>query len=510
MLTINRPLIIGILLGVVLGIALGILTGMLAPGANQTAGSSDPEARKPLYWVAPMDDNYRRDGPGKSPMGMDLIPVYADDIAASEPGTVSISPQLVQNFGVRTAAVEQAPVTSKITTVGYVKYDEDSLVHIHPRVEGWVETLFVKAAGDPVSQGQALYSLYSPQLVNAQEELLLALRRDNQTLIAAARERLRSLQSTPEFIQQLEKSRRIQQKVTFYAPQSGVIDNLKIREGFYVQPGTTLMSIGKLDSVWVEAEVFERDSARVKKGLPVLMELDFLPGKSWSGVVNYVYPTLDPRSRTLRVRLKFDNPDTDLKPNMFAQVSILLESQEPVLRVPREAVIRSGKQDRVVVVMGPGQYKSVAVEIGRVGDENIEILSGLQQEDRVVSSAQFLIDSESSKSSDFRRMEVYSSSTDNSRSQTAIPYQSAAVKGIVRAVNTDQRSLTIHRDAIDKWSRPAATMEFFLADDMPVPDLAVGTAIHFEFEVRDELTLVNWTEITAASPEQQPGVQVDD
>jgi Cu(I)/Ag(I) efflux system membrane fusion protein len=368
--------------------------------------AANGEERKPLYWVAPMDANYRRDGPGKSPMGMDLVPVYASADAGleQESGTVEISPEVVNNLGVRTADVEQRSLPAHIRTVGYVQYDEDRLIHIHPRVEGWIEKLHVKAAGDPVASGQPLYELYSPQLVNAQEELLLALKRNNARLVQAAEDRLLALQLSPEFIGELKREREVRQTITFFAPQNGVVDNLNIREGFYVKPGTTLMSVGALDDVWVEAEVFERQAALVAVGLPVTMTLDYLPGKAWEGTVDYVYPSLDEKTRTLRIRLRFNNEAGTLKPNMFAQVLIRTRPSQDTLVIPREAVIRTGDQDRVVLALGAGRFKSVAVDLGRVDQQHAEILQGLQAGDKVVVSAQFLLDSESSKTSDFMRM----------------------------------------------------------------------------------------------------------
>ena len=158
----------------------------------------------------------------------------------------------------------------------------------------------------------------------------------------------------------------MKQTLTFYAPQSGVVDNLNIREGFFVKPGTTLMSVGTLDDVWVEAEVFERQAALVNVGLPVTMTLDYLPGKRWQGEVDYVYPALDPKTRTARVRLRFKNPDALLKPNMFAQVAIHANAENDALVIPKEAVIRTGDQDRVVLALGEGRFKSVEVELGRL------------------------------------------------------------------------------------------------------------------------------------------------
>ena len=385
------------------GAAAVILVQWLLPQDQSHSGRVD--TARPLYWVAPMDPGYRRDGPGKSPMGMDLVPVYADHNQAAQAGSVHISPAVVNNLGVRTEHAAVTPWSEAIRTVGYVTYDEDRLVHIHPRVSGWIERLYVTAQGDPVQQGQPLYELYSPELVNAQEELLLAIKRNNLALIDAASSRLRALAISEAFIEDLREQGVVRQTVTFRAAQSGVVDALGVREGFYVEPGTTLMSIGSLDEVWVEAEIFERQASLLREDLPVTMTLAYWPGRRWQGKVDYVYPTLDPDLRTARVRLRFDNVDGALKPNMFAQVQILSEDTESVLSVPREALIRTGTQDRVVLAQGEGRFKSVAVVPGRFGAKRVEILEGLRAGDTVVTSAQFLLDSESSRDSDFKRME---------------------------------------------------------------------------------------------------------
>jgi Cu(I)/Ag(I) efflux system membrane fusion protein len=400
----EKPLYL-ILTGLLGGVFIALVSHRWLPGFDVSEDFA--EAEKPLYWVAPMDPDYRRDGPGKSPMGMELVPVYAQaqgDPNNDNPGLIRISPDVVNNLGVRTVSVEEDYLQAAIKTVGYVQYDEDRLIHIHPRVKGWVEKLFVKAAGDPVRRGQPLYTLYSPELVNTQEEFLLALKRGNKTLVGAAEERLRSLQLADKIIRELRKSGRVQQHITFFAPQEGVVDNLNIREGSFVNPDTTLMSIGGLDQVWVAAEIFERHVARVKEGMPVSMTLDYLPGREWQGVVDYVYPTLDSITRTLQIRLRFNNDDGVLKPNMFAQVVIDLGSGRKRLLAPREALIRLGDQNRVVLALGEGRFKSVEVGVGQMDEESVEIISGLQTGDRVVVSAQFLLDSESSKRSDFRRI----------------------------------------------------------------------------------------------------------
>ena len=396
--------------------ALAALLWQSQTGSPNMIEAERVAAKEPLYWVAPMDANYRRDSAGKSPMGMDLVPVSATD--DDSPGIVKISAEVVNNLGVRTAIAKMQRMQSDIRTVGYVQYDQDNLVHIHPRVEGWIEKLYVKAEGNPVVEGQPLYDLYSPQLVNAQEELVLALRRDSSRLAEAAEDRLLALQLSTDFVHRLKRDRKVQQTVTFTAPQSGVVDNLNIREGFFVGPKTTLMSIGALDNVWVEAEVFERQAASLEQGLPVTMGLDYLPAKQWTGQVDYVYPSLDEKTRTLRVRVRFSNEEGELRPNMFAQVIIHADGGGETLVIPREALIRTGEQDRVVLALGEGRFKSIVVKSGRYSSEYAEILDGLEPGDTVVASAQFLLDSESSRTSDFKRMHRESMDPDRPKQMT--------------------------------------------------------------------------------------------
>lgn len=465
-----------IFLALVVGAILGaIFVGgglYYSVGLDPSAGdqSSEPE---PLYWVAPMDPNYKREGPGKSPMGMDLIPVYEERVSDGEagPGTITISPNVVNNLGVRTAKVKHQSLHTEIVTVGYVKYDEDKLFHIHPRVSGWVDKLYVKAAGDPVRKGEPLYDLYSPELVSAQDEFLLAINRANERLTQAAEDRLGALQIPKSFINKLKKTRRIEQTITFYAPQDGVVDNLNIREGFYVQPGTTMLSVGSLSQVWVEAEVFERQASLVNTNDPVTMTLDYLPGRTWKGKVDYIYPTLDSDTRTVRIRLRFNNPNRALKPNMFAQVTIYTDSAEQLLVIPREALIRTGHQDRVVLALGEGQFKSIEVKVGRLDTSSAEILEGLQEDDSVVTSAQFLIDSESSKTSDFQRM--------YNKDKIDKP-ESVWVAGEIQSVNRASGIVTASHEPIDVWDWPSMTMDFTLESNVGMDRLEAGEALYME------------------------------
>lgn len=358
-------------------------------GATVTASSE----REILYWVAPMDPNFRRDEPGKSPMGMDLLPVYADD--GGEPGVVSIDPAIVSNLGVRTDAAERGVLSRRIETVGYVGYDEDTLHHVHTRVDGWIEKLAVNATGDPVRQGQVLFELYSPTLVNAQEEFLATLDSAVQGLADASRQRLLALGVNPAEVDRLARDRRVRRRIQVLAQSDGYIAHLGVREGIYVTPATDIMSITELDQVWVLAEVFERQSAWVQPGQRADVELDYLPAKRWRGTVDYVYPELDETTRTLKVRLRLDNADEVLRPNMFTRVTIFGTETGAVVHVPRAALIRGGKVDRVVVALRGGRFRAQPVEIGIESGDRVEIRRGIAPGERVVTSAQFLIDSES-------------------------------------------------------------------------------------------------------------------
>ena len=389
---------------IIAALAIGYLAGR-STGPQSEAATAAGAEREILYWVAPMDSNYRRDEPGKSPMGMDLVPVYADEVA-NQPGVVKIDPTLVNNLGVRTAVAERGALPRRIETVGYIGYDEDTLQHVHTRVEGWIEKLATKASGDPVKKGQLLFELYSPTLVNAQQEYLAAMASNNAGLKTASRDRLTALGITAREIERLDRERSVSQRVRVYAETEGVIANLGVREGMFVTPATEVMSIAQLDKVWVVAEVFERQSAWVEPGQAATVELDYLPGAILRGTVDYVNPELDPTTRTLKVRLRFDNEGTRLLPNMFARVVIDGAAISNIVHVPREAVVRGGSSSRVVVDVGDGMFESRKVLVGIESGDRVAIRRGLKEGERVVVSAQFLIDSESNIDNALGRMKA--------------------------------------------------------------------------------------------------------
>lgn len=458
-------------LGVGLGFWLQQNEGMdgqeaVAPTVKQ-AGQEKPV----LYWVAPMDPNYRRDTPGKSPMGMDLVPVYAGQDSEG----VRIDPAMVQNLGVRTEAVSRGPLWRRISTVGYVDFDERSISHVHLRTDGWVETLRVKSNGEQVARGEVLLELYSRELVNAQEEYLQALRMNNDSLRAASQERLQSLGMSDGQIREITTSRKVAQRVRILAEQDGIVADLNIREGMYVKPDMELMTLADLSSVWLLVDVFERQSEWVHKGMPAEVELPYLPGRIWEGKVSFIYPAIDPKTRTLRVRLQFDNPDGLLKPDMYAKVRIFAGPKREVLSIPREALIRTGEHERVVVALGDGHFAARGVVAGLESGDWIEIISGLQEGERVVTSGQFLIDSEASLHASFTRMD----STDATK-PAAPAAQTITGMGTVNEVFAISHKLNMTHQPIAALGWPAMTMDFRVDEAVDLAGLQAGQRLHFE------------------------------
>ena len=380
----------------VLLLMVGSLSSGFVPHVNAD------EEQEILYWVAPMDSNYRRDKPGKSPMGMDLIPVYAGGDTSGS--TVTIAPEVVQSLGVRTITAERTRLWRGIDTVGYVDYDESKVSHIHLRTEGWIEKLTVQSEGERVKKGEFLFELYSPKLVNAQEELVTAIASGNKGLIRASKERLSALGVSSSQIAELQKDKKIRQRISIYAPQDGVVSTLPVREGMFVKPAMKVMSLGDLSSIWILAEVFERQSGWVKVGQPAEVSLSYQPGKIWEGTVEYIYPDLDPITRTLKVRLRFDNPDEALKPNMYANIRIFGGPKEGVIVIPVEGLIRTGREERVIIALGEGRFEARQVTAGIESGDFVEILQGVEEGDQVVTSGQFLIDSEASMRASLTRM----------------------------------------------------------------------------------------------------------
>lgn len=375
-------------------LAVGVAGYVIGKSRGGAGASTVETERKPLYWVAPMDPSYRRDKPGKSPMGMDLMPVYADGDGGGASSDVHISPAVVNEMGVRTAIVKQGTLSHQIQAVGYVGYDEDLVTSINTRADGWVEKLYIKTEGDMVREGQPLYELFSPKLATAQSEYLTARASGMSSLVSASRERLRALGFSPSQIALLAKGGTISNRVTRYADRGGVITKLGVREGAYVNPATEVMKISDLSNVWILAEVDQRDAAALGVGQKAVAQFDAYPGRKWHGAIDYVYPDINLVTRTAKIRLRFPNPDKALQPNMYAHVSIDTSPKSNAIYIPVAALIQTGQSQRVAVALGEGRFDVCPVVAGFESDGNVEILKGLTAGQKIVVSAQFLIDSE--------------------------------------------------------------------------------------------------------------------
>lgn len=359
-------------------------------------------------YVCPMHPQIVRDEEGSCPIcGMDLVAKMIDPDQGKRP-TVQVSSAVVQSMGIRTDHAKFDTLWKYIPTVGRVAYDETRLVHVHPRTAGWMEKLALRAEGDPVSRGQALGELYSPDILAAQVDFLIALEQNgakaNSQRIDKARNRLRLLGVHEATISRIQQRGKTQNRVPLLAPGKGVVSKLNVREGMYVEPGMEILTIADLSRIWVMVDVFEQQIDWLAEGLSAEIRVPAYPGRVWEGTVDYIYPELDPKARTLQVRLGFDNPDGLLKANMFADVVIYGGPKRDTLTIPREALIETGERSSVVKALGDGRFQPVDVVVGMQAGGRVEILSGLNEGDQVVTSGQFLIDSESSLQASFSRM----------------------------------------------------------------------------------------------------------
>lgn len=378
----------------------------LAEAKNDTIAEHIEKHLDPKY-VCPMHPQIIKDEEGSCPIcGMDLVPKMIDSQSDAAP-IVSIRGEIMQSMGLRTDYAANDTLWKYIKTVGKVEYDETLLTHIHPRAAGWMERLKVRAEGDPVQRGQHLGDFYSPDILAAQVDYLIAIQeKGKRSRIKAekARNQLKLLGVTSGTIKQIEKRGESQNTVPVYASQDGIITMLGAREGMYVQPQQELFTIADDRRMWVQVDIYEHQLDWVKVGLTAEITVPAHPGRTWEGKVEYLYPELDQQSRTLKVRLAFDNPDGLLRPNMFANAVIYGGPKRDVVAIPQEALIITGEREAVVKVVGEGQFQPVKVVTGMKQGGKVEILSGLKAGDRIVTSGQFLIDSESALQASFSRL----------------------------------------------------------------------------------------------------------
>jgi len=375
-------------------------------------GSTDSDMatgeRKIKYWVAPMDPTFIRDEPGKSPMGMDLVPVYEDEAATGS--IISVDPVTSQNMGVRMALATRKNLSRTIRTVGLVGYEEPKQYSVNSKIDGWVERLYVNETGRFVKKGAALLEIYSPALVSAQEEFLLA--RNNSLsladspfpsiadgatrLLESSRRRLKLWDISERQISRLEKTGKVTKNLTLYAPYDGIVSMKMVREGQFIKAGMELLMLSDISRVWVYADIYEYEMPWVKVGQKARIILPYVGSEPIESTVSFIYPFVEPKTRTVKARFDIDNPDFALKPDMYVNVRLESEPVVDALTVPVEAVLHSGEKKTVFVALGKGKFEPRQVKTGMQSDGgDIEIVQGLLEGEHVVTSAQFMLDSES-------------------------------------------------------------------------------------------------------------------
>lgn len=461
---------------------IGYLAGHNTRQPSAVSAPVQPQKeRKVLYWYDPMVPNQHFDKPGKSPfMDMALVPMYDED--STTPGTVRIDPSTVQNMGVRTAKVTRGNLNQHLDTVGYVNPDEHRIQVVQTRAAGWVERLHVSAVNDPVKRGQLLLELYSPDLVAAQEEYLLARQNrkdaDGSALLQAAQAKLSLLGFSSRQIAQLQAGNKPSRLVAYYAPSNGIVTELNVRQGAQVTPGMSLYSLVDLSNVWITAEIPENQGSSIHEGMAASITVPAYPDKQLRGHVEYVYPNVAQATRTLQVRIRLANPDGLLKPGMFANVRLESGKEQAVLLVPSEAVITTGRRSVVIVADGDGKFHPAEVRLGRESGGQYEILDGLTEGQTIVLSGQFMIDSESNLRTALDRLQP----PENAQNQDTKMPMPATYKGHgkVNAIDMEDGSVNITHDPIPSLKWPGMTMDFSVKDMQMLKAIKPGDTVDFD------------------------------
>lgn len=386
--------------------------------------------RKILYWKAPMNPGFTSDKPGKGPMGMDLVPVYEEEENFGE--GFLINPIVVQNIGVKTETVKKRTLTREIRTVGILTYDERKVSHIHTKYKGWVEKLHVDFTGQEVKKDDLLAEVYSPELVSTQEELLVAMKykqslkdspfteigKGAERLFESTKRRLELFDVPEHQIEQLIRDKKITKTLHIHSPFRGFVVKKEASQGMFVQPGMSLYTIADLTNIWVLADVYEYELPWIKIGQKAEMNLSYYPGKKFRGKVTYVDPFMDPKTRTLKVRMEFDNPAWKLKPNMYANVTLKSAIAKKSIAVPEEAVIHSGEKETVIVQNSSGGFDSRVLTLGAQANGYYQVIKGLKAGENVVTSSSFLLDSESRLKDALSKLQSKKQSPDQKKGMT--------------------------------------------------------------------------------------------
>lgn len=483
----------------------GTATPASAEHAAAAQAAAKPGERKILFYRNPMGLPDTSPTPKKDPMGMDYVPVYEGEEPAASSSELKISTDKVQKLGVRTEPATLRTLDRQVRAAGRVEPDERRSFTISPKFEGYVERLHVNATGQVVGRGQPLFEVYSPELVSAQREYAIAVqgmqalkesgeetRRGMQQLAESSLARLKNWDISEEQIKALANSQQSQRTLSFRSPVSGIVTEKKAIQGMRFEPGEALYQITDLSFVWVIADVFEQDIGQLKPGTPATVSISAYPDKRFQGTVSYVYPTLNAETRTIPVRVELANPQTLLKPGMFAQVELAVGGNTPVLTVPTGAVIDSGTRAVVLVQRAEGRFEPREVKLGARGSQYVQILSGVQANEDVVVAANFLIDAESNLKAaigGFGHAGHGASAPGAASAPQAAPAAAAKAvshqaSGQIESVDSAAGSVTLKHQPIASLKWPAMTMEFTLANAGLLQGLKAGQAVSFEFVER--------------------------
>jgi len=388
-------------------------------GQGQSSPSKSGE-REVLFYRNPMNPTITSPVPAKDEMGMDYVPVYVEEVdqADDQGPRVTINPVVIQNMNVQSAMVERRDLDQEIRTVGYLEYDQGRMVTVTTKYSGWVEKVYVNYLGEPVKMGQPLFEIYSPELVQTERELLSAIEYANKfdtssteagrrasALVDSARERLRYWDISPDQIDNLERTGEVFRTLQVVAPASGlVMKRMPGLEGMAVRPGMEVYHIADIRSLWLSVEVFEHQVALIDIGSAAEIELTYFPGEIFRGTVRFIEPELSEATRTLRMKIEVSNAGGRLRAGMFATVRFHPTAARQALVVPTQAVLRTGQRNVVIVDLGDGSFAPRDVQTGHEGGGYVEILEGLNEGDRIVTSSQFLIDSESNLQAAVQKM----------------------------------------------------------------------------------------------------------
>jgi Cu(I)/Ag(I) efflux system membrane fusion protein len=473
------------------------------PVSNQGAAKE----RKPLYYRNPMGLPDTSPIPKKDPRGMDYIPVYADEDEPTSTGQVKIGAEKVQKLGVRTEAARRRTLDRVVRAVGRVEPDERRIYAISPKFEGYVERLHVNVTGQPVGKGQPLFDVYSPELNSAQREYAIAaqgveaLRDADEQARAGMRQlaesslaRLKNWDISAEQIRSLARSGTAKRTLTLRSPAAGIVTEKKALQGMRFMPGEMLYQIADLSSVWVIADIFEQDIGLIAANAAARVRINAYPDRLFEGRVSYVYPALNAATRTVPVRIELANPESMLKPAMFAQVELPVETRD-ALTVPASAVIDSGTRRIVLVELGEGRFEPREVSLGARGDNLVEIIDGVKEGDPVVVAANFLIDAESNLKAALGTFEAPQAKAQSKPQASAVSHRA---EGTVEEIDTATNTLNITHGPVATLNWPGMTMEFKAANAALLQGLKPGDQIAFEFVERGQGEWVI-TSITAST-----------